>query len=184
MIKVKEYFLLAPFPWSYSFLSCFVFFSLLLQQSAEFLQRALCCPGFLHAAILWYLSVLQLFLEGDTPTMTTAPTEKVRVVLSVCAERLEMMLNENLGFLSAGSLPGSEPHQTACPEFDLTGTSRCTLLQPAETGRLPHQCLHPNPTLLTRLHLIWCFSLCFHGSSWSVNAQTWTQNWLQLCRFC
>lgn len=41
--------------------------SLLQQQSAGFLQRALCLPGFLHSAVLWYLSVLQLFLDGATP---------------------------------------------------------------------------------------------------------------------
>ncbi|XP_047201810.1 Fanconi anemia group A protein-like isoform X5 [Girardinichthys multiradiatus] len=49
--------------------------SLLLLQSAEFLQKALCCPGFLHNAILWYLSVLQLFLAGDT--YTALPEKKV-----------------------------------------------------------------------------------------------------------
>ncbi|XP_035983093.1 Fanconi anemia group A protein isoform X2 [Fundulus heteroclitus] len=41
--------------------------SLLQQQSADFLQGALQTPGFLHSALLWYLDVLQLFLEGDTP---------------------------------------------------------------------------------------------------------------------
>ncbi|MED6295118.1 hypothetical protein CHARACLAT_028164 [Characodon lateralis] len=52
-----------------------VLLSLLLLQSAEFLQKALCCPGFLHDAILWYLSVLQLFLAGDT--YTELPEKKV-----------------------------------------------------------------------------------------------------------
>ncbi|KAM4734789.1 Fanconi anemia group A protein isoform 2-T2 [Anableps anableps] len=50
--------------------------SLLLQQSAEFHQRALCCPGFLHSALLWYLSVVQLFLDGDTPP-SSASQQKV-----------------------------------------------------------------------------------------------------------
>ncbi|XP_038562985.1 Fanconi anemia group A protein isoform X1 [Micropterus salmoides] len=42
------------------------FYSLVLQQSAELLQRAMCCPGFLHTAVLCYISLLQLFLEGYT----------------------------------------------------------------------------------------------------------------------
>ncbi|XP_044047745.1 Fanconi anemia group A protein [Siniperca chuatsi] len=46
------------------------FYSLLLQQSAELLQRAMCCPGFLHTAVLCYISLLQLFLEGYTLTPT------------------------------------------------------------------------------------------------------------------
>ncbi|TDH09055.1 hypothetical protein EPR50_G00082630 [Perca flavescens] len=44
------------------------FYSLLLQQSAELLQRAVCCPGFLQTAVLCYISLLQLFLEGHTLT--------------------------------------------------------------------------------------------------------------------
>lgn len=39
-------------------------FSLLLQQSAELQQRAVCCSGFLHTAVLCYISLLQLFLQG------------------------------------------------------------------------------------------------------------------------
>ncbi|MEQ2297773.1 hypothetical protein AMECASPLE_038084 [Ameca splendens] len=57
------------------YISALHVFSLLLLQSAEFLQKALCCPGFLHNAILWYLSVLQLFLTGDT--YTALPEKKV-----------------------------------------------------------------------------------------------------------
>lgn len=51
-------------------------FSLLLQQSAELLQRAVHCPGFLHTAVLCYIGLLQLFLEGRTPTPTAEPSEK------------------------------------------------------------------------------------------------------------
>ncbi|KAK2841725.1 hypothetical protein Q5P01_011925 [Channa striata] len=52
------------------------FYTLLLQQSAELLQRALRCPGFLHTALLCYLELLQLFLEGQTPTTTAEPSEE------------------------------------------------------------------------------------------------------------
>ncbi|KAF3854348.1 hypothetical protein F7725_022403 [Dissostichus mawsoni] len=42
------------------------FYSLLLQQSAELLHRAVCGPHFLHTAVLCYIHLLQLFLEGHT----------------------------------------------------------------------------------------------------------------------
>lgn len=38
--------------------------SLLLHQSTELQQRAVCCPGFLHTAVRCYISLMQLFLEG------------------------------------------------------------------------------------------------------------------------
>ncbi|KAM8750465.1 Fanconi anemia group A protein isoform 3-T3 [Acanthopagrus schlegelii] len=40
------------------------FYSLLLHQSTELQQRAVCCPGFLHTAVRCYISLMQLFLEG------------------------------------------------------------------------------------------------------------------------
>ncbi|XP_062245044.1 Fanconi anemia group A protein isoform X2 [Platichthys flesus] len=43
------------------------FYSLLLQQSAELLHRVLCCPGFLQAAVLLYVRLLQLVLDGHAP---------------------------------------------------------------------------------------------------------------------
>ncbi|XP_040894604.1 Fanconi anemia group A protein isoform X2 [Toxotes jaculatrix] len=52
------------------------FYSLLLQQSAELLQRAVCGPGFLHTAVLCYISLLQLFLDGHTPTPSSEPSER------------------------------------------------------------------------------------------------------------
>ncbi|XP_069019003.1 Fanconi anemia group A protein homolog [Embiotoca jacksoni] len=52
------------------------FCSLLLQQSAELHQRAVRCPGFLHTAIVCYMSALQLFLDGHRPTSASEPPEK------------------------------------------------------------------------------------------------------------
>ncbi|XP_060933342.1 Fanconi anemia group A protein [Limanda limanda] len=43
------------------------FYSLLLQQSGELLHRALRCPGFLPAAVLCYVRLLQLVLDGHAP---------------------------------------------------------------------------------------------------------------------
>ncbi|XP_026166974.1 Fanconi anemia group A protein isoform X2 [Mastacembelus armatus] len=58
------------------------FYSLLLQQSAELLQRAVQCPGFLHTAILCYINLLQLFLEGHTPTLTSQQQVEPSQILS------------------------------------------------------------------------------------------------------
>ncbi|XP_034391255.1 Fanconi anemia group A protein isoform X2 [Cyclopterus lumpus] len=49
------------------------FYSLLLQQSAELLQRAALCPGFLGTAVLCYVGLLQLRLEGRVPPPTAEP---------------------------------------------------------------------------------------------------------------
>ncbi|XP_075931811.1 Fanconi anemia group A protein isoform X2 [Anarhichas minor] len=51
------------------------FYSLLLQQSAELLRRAACCPGFLHTSVLCYVALLQLFLEGDVLTPAGQPDQ-------------------------------------------------------------------------------------------------------------
>ncbi|XP_031697236.1 Fanconi anemia group A protein homolog [Anarrhichthys ocellatus] len=51
------------------------FYSLLLQQSAELLRRAACCPGFLHTSVLCYVALLQLFLEGDALTPAGQPDQ-------------------------------------------------------------------------------------------------------------
>ncbi|CAJ1057023.1 Fanconi anemia group A protein-like isoform X2 [Xyrichtys novacula] len=42
------------------------FYSLLLLQKAEVCERAVSCPEFLHTAVLCYISLLQLSLEGHT----------------------------------------------------------------------------------------------------------------------
>lgn len=39
-------------------------FSLLLQVSAELQRRAVSCPGFLHTAVLSYIRLLQIYLDG------------------------------------------------------------------------------------------------------------------------
>ncbi|XP_069384578.1 Fanconi anemia group A protein isoform X2 [Paralichthys olivaceus] len=52
------------------------FYSLLLQLSAELLQRAVSCPGFLQTAVLCYIRLLQLFLDGHTPASAAEPPEK------------------------------------------------------------------------------------------------------------
>ncbi|XP_068595400.1 Fanconi anemia group A protein [Brachionichthys hirsutus] len=43
------------------------FYSLLLQQSADLQHKAACCPGFLHTAVLCFVGLQQLFLDGHAP---------------------------------------------------------------------------------------------------------------------
>ncbi|KAG8012883.1 Fanconi anemia group A protein, partial [Nibea albiflora] len=68
------------------------FYSLLLQQSAELRRRAVCCPGFLHTAVLCYVSLLQLFLDGHELPPTSKPmddqilNDAKKFLLSVIAE--------------------------------------------------------------------------------------------------
>ncbi|KAF0040818.1 hypothetical protein F2P81_006716 [Scophthalmus maximus] len=54
------------------------FYSLLLQQGAELLHRAVLCPGFLHAAVLCYVRLLQLFLDGRTSVSTAEQQQHQR----------------------------------------------------------------------------------------------------------
>lgn len=39
-------------------------FSLLLQLSSELQHRVNCCPGFLHTAVISYIRLLQIYLDG------------------------------------------------------------------------------------------------------------------------
>ncbi|XP_075996356.1 Fanconi anemia group A protein [Genypterus blacodes] len=49
------------------------FYSLLLQLHADLLHRALCCPGFVHTAVLCYINLFNLFLDGQTPPPANEP---------------------------------------------------------------------------------------------------------------
>lgn len=52
-----------------------VFFSLLIQQSSELQQRAVTSPGFLWTAVLCYVRLLQLFVEGQTSDLPDSQAE-------------------------------------------------------------------------------------------------------------
>ncbi|XP_041852681.1 Fanconi anemia group A protein-like isoform X2 [Melanotaenia boesemani] len=69
------------------------FCSLLPQQSAELLQTLVRGPGFLHAAILCYLSVLQLWLDGHIPTPTTPLSKEQAMVRTVLHLKRAMKTN-------------------------------------------------------------------------------------------
>ncbi|KAI3377155.1 hypothetical protein L3Q82_008384, partial [Scortum barcoo] len=69
------------------------FYSLLLQQSVELLQRAVSCPGFLHTAVLCYISLLQLFLEGHAPTTEPSDNQvtEPQVVVYIRTEPFQLL---------------------------------------------------------------------------------------------
>ncbi|XP_037834269.1 Fanconi anemia group A protein isoform X3 [Kryptolebias marmoratus] len=96
------------------------FCSLLLQQRAELLQRAVCCPGFLHTAVTCYVSVLQLFLEGDAPPPTTERSEKQPEPSHILSHMKRLLLN----LISKASPTALSSHQLRQLE------SRCVDLDP------------------------------------------------------
>lgn len=120
-------------------LVCVCVFSLLHQQSPDLLQRAMRCPGFLHTAVLCYIRLLQLFLEGHTPTQTTEPPEQQVTVCYLSDQYYTQTCNTALKsltriVLSGGAVADSQWRQAVCSESDLTDASYSTVLQSAQTG--------------------------------------------------
>ncbi|KAF7659222.1 hypothetical protein LDENG_00001280 [Lucifuga dentata] len=68
------------------------FYSLLLQQHAELLQRVMCCPGFIHTAVLCYIHLLQLFLEGHTPPPITEPLSSQMETVQILSRAKQFLL--------------------------------------------------------------------------------------------
>ncbi|XP_024138361.1 Fanconi anemia group A protein isoform X2 [Oryzias melastigma] len=60
------------FPWA--------FCSLMFQENAALLQSAAPCPGFLQTAVLCYISALQLYLDGQTPTAAKQQVESSHIL--------------------------------------------------------------------------------------------------------
>ncbi|XP_051239093.1 Fanconi anemia group A protein isoform X2 [Dicentrarchus labrax] len=95
------------------------FYSLLLQLSAELLQRAVCCPGFLHTAVLCYISLLQLFLEGHTPTPTTGHSDNQMEPSQVLSHAKQFLLRA-ISQTSPAALSSSQIRQleSQCADLD------------------------------------------------------------------
>ncbi|KAM4573595.1 Fanconi anemia group A protein [Odontesthes bonariensis] len=100
-------------------LMLWAFCSLLPQQSAELLQRAVRCTGFLHTAVVCYISVLQLFLEGHTPTPTTELSEK-RMEPSQIMSHTKQFLLSLISQMSPTALTSSQLRQleSQCADLD------------------------------------------------------------------
>ncbi|XP_072241463.1 Fanconi anemia group A protein [Leuresthes tenuis] len=95
------------------------FCSLLPQQSAELLQRAAGCPGFLHTAVSCYISVLQLFLEGQTPAPATELPEKQLEPSQILSRTKQFLLNL-ISQMSPSALTSSQFRQleARCADLD------------------------------------------------------------------
>ncbi|XP_050929308.1 LOW QUALITY PROTEIN: Fanconi anemia group A protein [Lates calcarifer] len=95
------------------------FYSLLLQQSPDLLQRAVRCPGFLHTAVLCYISLLQLFLEGHTPTSTAEPSEKQLEPSQILSDAKQFLLRV-ISQTSPTALSSSQRRQleSQCADLD------------------------------------------------------------------
>ncbi|KAM9351947.1 Fanconi anemia group A protein [Symphorus nematophorus] len=113
------------------------FYSLLLQQSAELQQKAVCCPGFLHTAVLCYIRLLQLFLEGHTRSPTTEPSDNQ-------VTEPQMTVNIRL-----------EPFQilSHAKQFLLRGISQTppTALSSSQLRQLASQCADLDPEVAAAL---------------------------------
>ncbi|KAM7414081.1 hypothetical protein PAMA_019076 [Pampus argenteus] len=95
------------------------FYSLLLQQSAELLHRAVRCPGFLHTAVLCYINLIQLFLEGHTPPPLTEPPDN-QVEASQILSHTKQFLLKTISQTPPTALSSSQLRQleSQCADLD------------------------------------------------------------------
>ncbi|XP_072290883.1 Fanconi anemia group A protein-like [Eucyclogobius newberryi] len=91
------------------------FYSLLCQQSSEFLHKAVRCPGFVYTAVLCYISLLRLFIDGHTPKLTSNQVEPSQVVV-----QSKKLLLRCLSQMSGSALSSSQCRQLQdlCAELD------------------------------------------------------------------
>lgn len=87
------------------------FYSVLLHQSAELQQRAVCCPGFLHTAVLCYISLMQLFLEGHR--LRPSPEHSDNQILSNAKQFLLRVISQ----MPPAALSSSQL-QSQCADLD------------------------------------------------------------------
>ncbi|KAJ3596135.1 hypothetical protein NHX12_002544 [Muraenolepis orangiensis] len=107
---------------------------LLPEQSPVLLKRALRCPGFLHTAVLCYVSLFQLFLDGLPPPHPTVPephvsqTEPSQILGQARRFLLSAISQTPPTALSSTQLSQLEP---LCAELDLeVATALSTHLGP------------------------------------------------------
>ncbi|XP_041651372.1 Fanconi anemia group A protein isoform X2 [Cheilinus undulatus] len=93
------------------------FYRLLLQQSAEMCQRAVSCPGFLHTAVLCYINLLTLFLEGHrlAPTSPDHQMESFQILREAKQFLLRVISQTSPTALSSSQL---RQLQSQCAELD------------------------------------------------------------------
>lgn len=161
-------------------------FSLLLQQSDDLLHRAVRCPGFLYTAVLCYIRLLQLFLDGHTLTPTTEPPEQQ--VLSPYMIRTTLKPVTSLWNQIHTLYCQVEPSQilSHAKQFVLRVISQTspTALLSSQLRQVTdsHKHLQYHQVKLTTCPQL-IISPCLVSvswSSWSPSVQTWTQRWQQL----
>ncbi len=180
---------------------CVCVFSLLLQQNAELLQRAVSCPGFLHTAVLCYINLLQLFLEGHTLTPTTEPSDN-----QVTEPQMTVYIGVMTLSLKPVTLLWSQIYELYCQmePFQILSCTKQFLLR-AISQASPAALSSSQLRQVTNKHIQYTSVLCplvrssidnIHSSSsllpvwplcwwvsWSSSrpsVQTWTQRWQQL----
>ncbi|KAM3870011.1 LOW QUALITY PROTEIN: Fanconi anemia group A protein [Diretmus argenteus] len=132
MVTVDEHTRLMP--WA--------FYSLLLQQTAELLDRAVHCAGFLHTAVLCYISLLQLFLDGDTQTSRRSQsvcTAAIMMEVPQILSRAQQFLLRTISRASPTAVSSSQLRQLE---------SRCAELDPEVAAALS---LHLGPDSLSQV---------------------------------
>ncbi|XP_070828741.1 Fanconi anemia group A protein-like isoform X3 [Chaetodon trifascialis] len=95
------------------------FYSLFLKQSAELQQRAVCCPGFLHTAVLCYISLMQLFLEGHTLSPTSECADSQMEPFQILSHAKQFLLRA-IAQTSPAALSSSQLRQleSQCADLD------------------------------------------------------------------
>ncbi|XP_029993188.1 Fanconi anemia group A protein [Sphaeramia orbicularis] len=95
------------------------FYSLLCGQSSELLHRASSCPGFVHTAVLCYISLLQLFLDGHTPSPVTESSKNQMAPSQILSHSKRFVL-KTVSQMSPTGLSSSQLRQlqTQCADLD------------------------------------------------------------------
>lgn len=122
-------------------------FSLLLEVSCELQRRAARCPGFLHTAVLSYIGLLQIYLDGLE--IKAASDLSGNQVTEISGGGSSYTCNGSFSFQrdiwnasSGGVFSDPEPGQAVPSESDFTNTSDFSLLPPTHTGNLEARRAH------------------------------------------
>lgn len=106
------------------------FYSLMCQQSSELLHTAARCPGFIHTAVHCYVNLLQLFIDGCTPTQSSNQVEPSQIVVQ----------SKKLLLRCISQVPGSALSSSHCKQLQELSAE----LDPEITAALSR---HQNPSL-------------------------------------
>lgn len=120
-------------------------FSLLLQLSSELQLRAARCPGFLHTAVLSYMQLLQVYLDGLELELKAASQLSNNQVTQISGSlyTVNFFFWHNMWNAWPGGVfsdPG--PGQAVSSACDFTDTYNVSVLPPTHTGNLETGCVN------------------------------------------